>query len=233
MRAEAEWHYRVAGVGDARFQSQSITYFVVYFERERPWPDRMEIRIVSRIENRRDEVRSATCHAKGAFACEAVNRVTMPAIVHRQSVFAALEGEASVADAARPRKENRNAAAMRMLAPCVGTGRACDDIESPGAVAETLAPCARYDYRALALNFKRDQFHSYDLDRRTHAREFGPGIGCTLRWVKYILPRDEKSETTIAALFRIRQLTNGRVRRRRRDVRLRRHRPRRCAPVLR
>jgi hypothetical protein len=95
-----------------------------------------------------------------------------------------------------------------------------------------LASCARHDHRALALNFKRDQFHSYDLARRTYkARGFGPRIGRTLRWVKYTLPRDEKSGTTIAALFRIRQLTNGRVRRRH-DVRHRRHRLRRCAPVL-
>src|SRR5580704_1138327 len=231
MRAEAERHYRVAGVGDARLQSQSITYFVVYFERERPRPDRIEIRIVRRFENRRNEIRPATCHAKGALTCEAMNRVAMPGIVHRQPIFASIESEASAADAARPWKENRNAAAMRMLAPCVGIGRARDDVERPGAIAEALAPCARYDYRAFALNFKRDQFHSYDLARRAYqARGFGPRIGRTLRWVKYTLPRYEKSETTIATLFRIRELTNGRVRL---GVRHRRHRLRRCAPVLR
>ena len=232
MRAESERHYRVAGIGDARLQSQSITYFVVYFERERPRPDRIEIRIVRGIENRRDEIRPATRHAKGALACEAMNRVAMRGFVHRQPIFAAIESEACAGDAARPRKENRNAAAMRMLAPCVRIGRARNDVERPGAIAEALASCGRHNHRPFALRFKRDQFHVMVLARGTYeARGFGPRIGRTLRWVEYILLRDEKSETTVAALFRVRELTNGRVR-------LgvpphRRHRLRRCAPVLR
>ena len=159
MRAKSKRHDRVAGISDARLQSQSITYFVVYFERERPRPDRIEIRIVRGIENRRDEVRSAPRHPEGALARKAVNRVPASGFVHRQPVFAALESEACAGDAARPRKENRDSAAMRMLAPCVRIGRPRDDVERTSAVAETLASRGRHNHSPLALRLKRNEFH--------------------------------------------------------------------------
>src|SRR5271170_4895384 len=118
MRAESERHHGVAGIRNPRLQSQSITYFVIYLELERPRPNRTEIRIVSRIENRRDEVRSAPRHAKCALARETMNRVPARRLVHRHPVFASIEDEACARDASGPRKENRDAAAMRMLAPC-------------------------------------------------------------------------------------------------------------------
>lgn len=183
MRAESERHDRVPRVGDARLQSQSITNFIVYLEHERPRPDRIEIRIVRRIENRSDEVRSAPRHAKGPFARQAMNRVPARRLIHRQPVFAALEHEACAGDAAWPRKENRNAAAMRMLAPCAGIGRARDDIERAGTVAQALAPGVGHNHGALANRFKRYEFHGDDsireeLSHKGSARESGgPPVG--------------------------------------------------------
>ena len=178
MRAESEWHYRVASIGDASLQSQSITYFVVYFQHERPRPDRSEIRIVRRIENRCDKVGPAPRHAKGAFACEAVNRVAARGFVHRQPVLAALERKACAGDAARPWKENRNAAAMWMLAPCVRIGRPGDDFQRANAIAQALAAGCGNNHRALALRFQRYEFQrdgsiprSVDRDRAIRGRK--------------------------------------------------------------
>src|SRR5271170_6622692 len=139
MRAESERHHGVAGIRNPRLQSQSITYFVIYLELERPRPNRTEIRIVSRIENRCDEVRSAPRHAKCALGCEAMNRVPARGLIHRHPVLAAVKREAGAGDAAGPRKKNRDATAMRMLAPGAWIGGPCDDIDRAGAVAETLA----------------------------------------------------------------------------------------------
>ena len=183
MRAESERHHRVAGIRNPRLQSQSITYFVVYLELERPRPNRTEIRIVSRIENRRDEVRSAPRHAKRALGCEAVNRVPARGLIHRHPVFAAVKCKARAGDAAGPRKENRDAAAMRMLAPGAGIGGTCDDVDRAGAVAETLAPGLGHNHGAFALHFKRYEFHRDDsqsgaIGRESSSRESGiPRVG--------------------------------------------------------
>ncbi len=234
MRAKSKRHDRVAGVANARLQSQSITYFVAYFQRERPRPDRTEIRIVRRIENRGDEVRSPTRHTKRALACEAVNRVTA-GIIHRQRVFAALKRKASVGDAARPGKENRNAAAMRMLAPCVRIGRPGDDVERPRAVAETLASGSRHNHGPLALRLERDEFHGYGFSaRNVRSARVRSGSRRFPRVVRvYFAAR--RGENYSRVLCASAELTNGRVRRRGvRRLHHRRHRQlRRCAPVLR
>src|SRR5580700_2007932 len=229
MRAESERHHRVAGIRNPRLQSQSITYFVVYLELERPRPNRTEIRIVIRVENRRDEVRSAPRHAKCALGCEAMNRVSTRGLIHRHPVFVAVKRETRARDTAGPRKENRDAAAMRMLAPGAGIGGPCDDIDRAGAVAETLAPGFGHNHGSFALYFKRYEFHgnnlqSGEVSRESSSRESGiPRVG------KVYFRGATETRTTIARLARNRRLTSGRVHR---GVRHRRRRVRRCAPVL-
>jgi len=88
-----------------------------------------------------------------------VNRMPARRLVHRHVVFAAFESEVSAGNTARPRKENRNAASMRMLAPRVGISRPRNDLERAGAVTEALASGARHNHGAFALRFKRYEFH--------------------------------------------------------------------------
>ena len=124
---------------------------------------------------------------------------------------------------------------MRMLAPRVGVCWSRDDVERAGTVAETLASGRRHNHGALALRFERDEFHGYGLARGAcEARGFGPKIGMSPQ-VGQVYFAARRGENYGRALCRDAELTNGRVRRgvRRHRLRPRRHRLRRCAPVLR
>ena len=171
-------------------------------------------------------------HAKRALAREAVNRVAARRLVHRQPVLAALERETGVGDTARPWEKNRDAAAMRMRAPIVGVRRTRNHFDRARAIAQALASRLRHDHGALALRFKRDQFHGDTALQESFGREVPDR--------KTPVPSSElttfccalNSRTTIAHYPEMPELTSGRVRRR--DVlhhRHRRRRPRHYAPA--
>jgi hypothetical protein len=98
-----------------------------------------------------------------------------------------------------------------------------------------LASGRRHNHGALALRFEHDEFHGYGLARGAYeARGFGPNIGVSPQ-VGQVYFAARRGENYGRALCRDAELTNGRVRRgvRRHRLRPRRHRLRRCAPVLR
>jgi hypothetical protein len=63
---------------------------------------------------------------------------------------------------------------MRMLAPCVGIGRARDDLERAGAVAQALASGVGHNHGALAIRFKRYEFHGDASIRGEFSRKGRP-----------------------------------------------------------
>ena len=115
--------------------------------------------MLRRVENGGDEVRPTPRDAKRTLAGEAVNRMPSRGLVDRQYVFATFEDEARIGDATGKRKQNRDAATMRMRAPRVRVIRSCDYLERADAVAEALASCRWHDDRAFALRFEGNQIH--------------------------------------------------------------------------